>query len=256
MEDTLITAADEDLMLPAGWSENGDFFDLESWGGENGGGSDEDEAPTTGSEDVGGEQSAEDEHTEEPVQEPEVKSSRKVRVRFNHSDELADIDAMTDEELAAHIQKSKAYDRDRFRKLYNDQIDKGMTPELARLAAAGEVGQSYSLEDDPAPEAGKATIPERDVAAEMAQLKALYPGFTEMPDEVAKAYASGAPLLTAYVAYREKQSAKAAEELRKENEILKQNAAAAAKAPVRGVAGGEKAQSKPDYLLEGFDSDW
>ena len=94
---------------------------------------------------------------------------------------------------------------------------------------------------------------------EVNQLKALYPDFKEMPDEVAVAVSNGANLLTAYLAYREKQTTKAAASLKKENEVLKQNAASAAKAPVRGVTGGGATNTKPQNdLLKGFDSygDW
>ena len=90
-------------------------------------------------------------------------------------------------------------------------------------------------------------------------MKALYPDFSEVPDEVARAYADGANLLTAYVAYREKQTSKTAASLKKENQVLKQNAASAAKAPVKGVTGGGATDTKPkNDLLAGFDAygDW
>ena len=44
----------------------------------------------------------------------------------------------------------------------------------------------------------------------MEQLKALYPDFKEVPDEVARAAAGGVPLLSAYLAYRDKQGEKTA----------------------------------------------
>lgn len=122
----------------------------------------------------------------------------------------------------------------------------------------------FDLEDpepqppEPQSEGGEAEAapPERDFVREVQQLKALYPDLQEMPDEVAKAAAEGADLLTAYVAYREKQTYEAAEVLRKENQVLKQNAAAAAKAPVRGITGGGAADTKPrSGLLAGFDDD-
>ena len=72
---------------------------------------------------------------------------------------------------------------------------------------------------------------------------------------MALAAAKGVPLLTAYQAYREKQSAKTAATLQKENRVLKQNAASAAKAPVRGVSGGGVEPKKVDNFLKGFDSD-
>ena len=106
------------------------------------------------------------------------------------------------------------------------------------------------------PPAPTVQTPTRDFVQEVQQLKALYPDFKEMPDEVAKAAANGANLLTAYLAYREKQTSKAAASLKKENEVLKQNAASAAKAPVKGVTGGGATNTKPQHkLLDGFDDD-
>ena len=137
-----------------------------------------------------------------------------------------------------------------------------MTPAAASLVAANEVGgKHYPLEDTTEPEkpstpAPTVQTPTRDFVQEVQQLKALYPDFKEMPDEVAKAAANGANLLTAYLAYREKQTSKAAASLKKENEVLKQNAASAAKAPVRGVTGGGATNTKPQHkLLDGFDDD-
>ena len=132
--------------------------------------------------------------------------------------------------------------------------------ELEQIAAELEADDvPFDLEDPQPPEeetAEEEPAPERDFVKEVQQLKALYPDFKEMPDEVAKAAVGGANLLTAYVAYREQQTRKAAETLEKENEVLRQNAAAAAKAPVRGITGGGAADTKPrNNLLVGFDED-
>lgn len=283
-EDTLMTTVsgeDDDIMLPSGWSEGDDIFAPESWSGAAqqadgsdaadeagetaaGDSSDGEDALTMGEEDGGEVQSAGDEETDTPdgAQAPETKTPRKLKLKVNHEEMEVDIDEMPDEELIAHIQKSKAYDaakeaenKRRYREIYQDQIDAGMTEAAAKMIAANEVdGKTYPLEDAPAAAAENAGQG-RDIATDVAQLKALYPDMKQVPDEVAKAYAGGVPLLTAYIAYRERQSAKAAQTLRRENEVLKQNAAAAAKAPVRGVSGGAKAQSKPDPMLAGFDSD-
>ena len=113
----------------------------------------------------------------------------------------------------------------------------------------GETPQAAEPISEPVP-------PERDFVKEVQQLKALYPDFREMPDTVARAVADGTNLLTAYVAYREQQTRQTAETLEKENAVLRQNAAAAAKAPVRGVTGGGAADTKPrNNLLVGFDED-
>lgn len=279
-----------DPMLPDGWSEGDDFFaDPSTWSGaKQSGQTDEaqsqeessmvdtgsEEALTTGETEETGGQSAEEE-TEDPTSgqtEATVKNSRILKLKVNHEDQEVDINSMSDEELIAALQKSRAFDamkdeqaKARFREVYQDQIDAGMTDALARMAAANACGgKTYSLEDTPeapdqptaAPAAPAPVKPVRDIAQEHQQLKELYPDVKEIPNEVARAVANGTNLLTAYVAYREKQTSKAAASLKKENEVLKQNAASAAKAPVKGVTGGGATNTKPkNDLIAGFDSD-
>ena len=139
------------------------------------------------------------------------------------------------------------------------EVDAAPT-ELEEIAAELEADDvPFDLEEAEEPQTADeapAPVPERDFVREVQQLKALYPDLQEMPDEVAKAAVGGANLLTAYVAYREQQTRKAAETLEKENEVLRQNAAAAAKAPVRGITGGGASDTKPrNNLLVGFDDD-
>ena len=93
----------------------------------------------------------------------------------------------------------------------------------------------------------------RDYAGEIRQLQRLYPEFKEMPDEVAHLAAEGESLLTAYAVWQGRQAQKAAEQYREENRVLKQNAAAAAKAPVRGSGGGTSRQGRSDFE-RGFES--
>lgn len=218
-------------------------------------------------------QNADEETEEAPAdgqEQAEVKPSRKLKLKVNHKEEELDIDAMSDEDLVALLQKGRAYDsmRDaenkrRYREVYQEQVDAGMTEAVARMAAqAAAGGKTYALTDEEEPPAEKEaeqpasvqTTPARDFAMEVAQLRALYPDFKETPDEVAKAVAKGVPLLSAYLAYREKESSKTAAALKRENDVLKQNAAAAAKAPVKGVTGGGKSTpEKKDPFVEGFD---
>ena len=87
----------------------------------------------------------------------------------------------------------------------------------------------------------------RDLGAEVRQLQRLYPDFKEMPDEVAHLAAQGESLLTAYAVWQGQQAQKAAQELREENRVLKQNASAAARAPVKGVSGGTAKQRLSDF---------
>ena len=289
-EDELMipTPEEEDAaFLPDGWQEGDDFFaDPSTWSGSSQktgqsietqteeesteDGMETEEVPTTDQTEETADQSAEQEAEEQSGQTEEpAKRSRILKLKVNHEDQEVDIESMTDDELIAALQKSRAFDamkdeqaKARYREVYHEQVAEGMTPAAAKMVAANEVGgKNYPLEDTAEPEkpstpAPTVQAPTRDFVQEVQQLKALYPDFKEMPDEVAKAAANGANLLTAYLAYREKQTSKAAASLKKENEVLKQNAASAAKAPVKGVTGGGATNTKPQHkLLDGFDDD-
>jgi hypothetical protein len=285
-EDELTTInyeTEDESFLPDGWQDGDDFFaDPSTWSGaaQQTGQSEEtqseeestevdmetEEALTTGEPEETDGQSAEQETEETSGQTEEtVKRSRILKLKVNHEDQEVDIESMTDDELIAALQKSRAFDalkdeqaKARYREVYHEQVAEGMTPAAAKLVAANEVGgKNYPLEDTAEPEKPSNPVaPERNFVAEVEQLKALYPEFKEMPDEVAKSVANGANLLTAYIAYREKQNSKAAASLKKENEVLKQNAASAAKAPVKGVTGGGATNTKPTHdILKGFDDD-
>lgn len=283
-EDELKTTgadAEDDAFIPDGWKEGDDFFaDPSTWTG-NAAADETPDAPD-GTESTGPEPGSEEapttgdaEETEGPSAEPEteepasgqteeaVPSPRILKLRVNHGDQEVDVNSMSDEELIEVLQKAKAFDAnkerqatEKYRQVYQDQVDAGMTEAAARMIAANECGgKTYSLTDEADAGADEAP-PERDFVQEVQQLKALYPDFKETPDEVALAVADGMNLLTAYVAFREKQTQKAAAALKKENAVLKHNAASAAKAPVKGVTGGGATDTKPkNGLLEGFDSD-
>ena len=288
---TIPVPEEEDAaFLPDGWQEGDDFFaDPSTWSGASQktgqsietqteeesteDGMETEEVLTTDQTEETADQSAEQETEEQSGQTEEpVKRSRILKLKVNHEDQEVDIESMTDDELIAALQKSRAFDalkdeqaKARYREVYHEQVSEGMTPAAARLVAANEVGgKNYPLEDTAEPEKPSTPAPTvqtqtRDFVQEVNQLKALYPDFKEMPDEVAVAVSNGANLLTAYLAYRDKQTTKAAASLKKENEVLKQNAASAAKAPVRGVTGGGATNTKPQNdLLKGFDSygDW
>ena len=246
-EDELTTInyeAEDDAFIPDGWSEGDDFFaDPITWSGasQQTGQSEEtqteeesteveestEEVLTTDETEETEGQSAERETEEQSGQTEEpVKRSRILKLKVNHQDQEVDIESMTDDELIAALQKSRAFDalkdeqaKARYREVYHEQVSEGMTPAAARLVAANEVGgKNYPLEDTVEPEkpstpAPTATQPTRDFMSEVEQLRAVYPDFKEMPNEVAKAVANGANLLTAYVAYREKQTSKAAASL-------------------------------------------
>lgn len=109
---------------------------------------------------------------------------------------------------------------------------------------------------DPAP---VATPPQRDYTAEAGELLSIRPQLRnqQLPDEVIQMVAAGKTMKDAYLEYEAKQQTAETERLRKENQILKQNAEAAARAPVAGTAGGGSTNQKAeDPFLVGFNSDY
>lgn len=118
------------------------------------------------------------------------------------------------------------------------------------VTSAGDTGSVETKPETPAA---------RDFEAEVRELWSRRPDLkgTTIPSEVAAAAANGQNLTLAYLAYEAKQAKAEAETLRKENEIYKQNAASAAKAPVKPVTGGGATDTKPKDPFEvGFDSGW
>ena len=277
--------------LPDGWDGESDIFtdsgelnadafvsdatqeELAEPTEENETGADEAEALTMGDEAEEADQSADDETEDsqpDGAEQTEVKTSRKLTLKVNHGIEELDINSMSDEDLIALLQKGRAFDamksseaKAKYKATYDAQVEAGMTEGVARLVAKDAAGGDYSLNDEAEPkqadqsaEPEKTHIPVRDFAAEVTQLKALFPKVEEIPDEVLNVAATkDISVVTAYLAYRENESAKAAESLKKENAILKQNAASAAKAPVKGVTGGGASADKVDYFMKGFESD-
>lgn len=278
---------DIEPLLPDGWKEGDDLFagledqdavpGLSDGADEaaldsllNGGSQSEDPAPTTSGE-SGNEPNAGDGSTDTGTDGGQAgqKSSRKLTLKVNHQVEEIDVGAMSDEDLAALLQKGRAFDQMKeaeskrtYREVYQQQIDEGQTEAVAKLVAKDAVnGKVYSLTDDEEQEgdagaaSSKPAAQGRDFKAEVDQLRALYPDFKEMPNEVALAVSKGANLLTAYLAYREKQGRQAAATLKRENQVLKQNAASAAKAPVKGVTGGNNGPAKEeDIFSKAFDA--
>lgn len=115
--------------------------------------------------------------------------------------------------------------------------------------------------DAPAPDPRPAPVAptDRDFQAEAGELIRIRPNLhgKQLPDEVVQAAAAGKPLVAAYLDYEAKQNTAELEKLRKENQIYKQNAEAAARAPVAGTSGGGETDTKPsDPFLEGFNSGW
>lgn len=129
-----------------------------------------------------------------------------------------------------------------------DMVDRRFTPQQRQTPTTEPAGETA------------AKAPTRDFAAEIAMLKAARPDLMgkQLPVEVVKACTEGEHpkhLMVAYAEYEAAQQKAEADRLRHENEVLRQNAAAAARAPVKGATGGGPADSKPeDDFLKGFDS--
>ena len=78
----------------------------------------------------------------------------------------------------------------------------------------------------------------------------------ELPEEVVQVCIGGQTLQEAYSGYAARQRQEA-DALRKENRILRQNAKAAAKAPIRGISRGGSVPARPeDAFLKGFQAEW
>lgn len=281
---------EEEALLPSGWQEGNDFFDTEHWG-ESAEPADEqaqetaeetvteeetgtDDAPTTGEEDGATDQSAVEETGGKPSGQTETaeKPARILKLKVNHEDREVNITDMTDDDLRTQLQKAAAFDalkdeqtKAKYRQIVQDQISAGMTKEIAELVASSACnGKSYTLEDEsPTPEEAPKqehtttpAAPARDWNADVARLAQLRPDVKELPVEVHQAWLNGEDLVTAYLLHENRalRGSKAAVE--KETKVLKQNAASAAKAPVRGVTGGGATNTKPESdFLKGFDSD-
>lgn len=135
-------------------------------------------------------------------------------------------------------------------------VDEGVHEEVARDMA----DRKFAPKQDAAPVAPAEEKPTRDFAAEISMLKAARPDLMgkQLPAEVIKACTdekNPKHLMLAYAEYEMAQQKAEAEKLRKENEVLKQNAASAARAPVSGTSCGGAVDPEPeDDFLKGFNS--
>ena len=97
--------------------------------------------------------------------------------------------------------------------------------------------------------------PARDYAAEAAELLKLRPALRGMPlpDDVARAAVEqDVPLLQAYLDHELREAEAEAARLREENRVYRQNAEAARRSPVQGVAGTGGDEQAGDPFLAGF----
>ena len=141
-------------------------------------------------------------------------------------------------------------------------VDSAGVPERIAKAVVAQEMQSRSAAPAAAPQTTPAAqaAPVRNPQAEVAELLAAKPELygKPLPQEVLVAAQSGKNLLVAYTEYEATKSHSEAERLRIENNIHKQNAANAAKAPIKGVSigGAAKDKSGEDDFLRGFNSDY
>lgn len=134
-----------------------------------------------------------------------------------------------------------------------DYVDRMMQRGAAKAPEAAPEAPQEEPEQNTAPEHH-----ERRIQDEAQELIVARPDLKtkQLPMEVIEAWRGGENLLNAYNKYEARQKEAENQKLKKENNILKQNAAAAAKAPVKGVGGGAPTDTEPeDPFLEGFDSD-
>lgn len=310
---------DDDTMLPVGWAEGDDIFDMDSWtgGGEQADASDEaaETEPTEAEEDFTLEKFLTNEtppseegsagDTEEATttgETEETPTPRKLKfgatIDHNHQDVELDESELPTIYQKAHVtdrvqqklakmtpvyEKSErmarmlGYDSveamlDAAEKSYTDSEVERLTsenvhPEVARDMVTRRIHERESTapSEEPAGESPVETPPAeekpegRNFRAEVTELLRAFPKLRgqQLPQEVVdEAVKNGTPLVTAYSNYKEKADEAEKKALRKEKNTLKQNADAAARAPVRGVSKGGPTDTKADDpFLKGFNSD-
>ena len=287
---------EEDVMMPDGYGTGDDFFADEWTGQdadaqpepeqESEPEKPKEDAPTT-------EQTEEDHEAQEPEAETPEDAPRRLRFKARVDREDMDVD-IGEDEVPALYQLAKAGERwkaknDTMRQQveHYEQIAKGMgyatVDEMIQKTAEGykaakvqelmEQGTPQTIAEDyvdrmmqreaakapdPEPEEPTPEAHERNIQAEAQELIVARPDLKtrQLPMEVVEAWRNGENLLNAYNRYEARQKEAENQKLKKENNILKQNAAAAAKAPVKGVTGGAPTDTEPeDPFLKGFDSD-
>lgn len=287
---------EEDVMMPDGYGTGDDFFADEWTGQDADAQPEpeqdaepekpEEDAPTT-------EQPEEDHEAQEPEAETPEDAPRRLRFKARVDREDMDVD-IGEDEVPALYQLAKAGERwkaknDTMRQQveHYEQMAKGMgyatVDEMIQKTAEGykatkvqelmEQGTPQTIAEDyvdrmmqreaakapdPEPEEPTPESHERNIQAEAQELIVARPDLKmqQLPMEVVEAWRNGENLLNAYNRYEARQKEAENQKLKKENNILKQNAAAAAKAPVKGVTGGAPTDTEPeDPFLKGFDSD-
>ena len=132
----------------------------------------------------------------------------------------------------------------------------GVSERVAKAVVEQEMAKRVPAQ----PAAQTKSIPERNPQTEVNELLQARPDLRgkQIPEEVLAAAVAGKNLLAAYTEYEARQTAAEQKRAQQEENIRKQNAANAAKAPVKGVASGgaPKNDGGEDAFLKGFNEDY
>jgi len=242
-------------------------------------------APTPGQEKADDADAAQPEAA--PTTEQASGGEDNKKLKFKARVDREDLDVEMDEsDLPAMYQKSQNHDRMSKRLSDADAEAKSLgfadvQDMLKRMAAARQESEVKRLTDDGVHEdvardlvQRKMSVPEqnkepaqeptrvqsrRDYQSEIQELTRAHPELVgkQLPDEVLREAMNGKNMSVAYAEYGMRQAQAEAESLRKQMAIHNQNAAAAARAPVKGTVGGGAPDTKPaDLFLQGFNSDY
>lgn len=134
----------------------------------------------------------------------------------------------------------------------------GVHEDVARDMAARKFAVQTPAERRTEKLEGAGDVPRRDFRGEVNELLNARPDLRgkQLPPEVVRAAAGGKPLMTALYEHEAGQARAEAQRLREENEIMRQNAANAARAPVSGTQGSGVENKPGDPFLKGFDEDY
>lgn len=185
----------------------------------------------------------------------------RMKARFTQQQaQLAGVEQLAKSLGYATVQEmvEKAANAYRDSEVKNLMDTEGVSERVAKAIVEQEMRGRSEVPAQPATPNPTQAAPARDTKAEVDQLLAVKPELRgkQMPPEVISAWTSGKNLLQAYTEYEAEKSRSEAERLRAENNIHKQNAANAAKAPVKSVSSGGATNPKgEDDFLRGFNSD-
>lgn len=184
----------------------------------------------------------------------------RMKARFTQQQaQLAGVEQLAKSLGYATVQEmvDKAANAYRDSEVKNLMDSEGVSERVAKAIVDQEMRGRSAAPTQPAAPNPTQAAPVRDTKAEVDQLLAVKPELRgkQMPPEVISAWTGGKNLLQAYTEYEAEKSRSEAERLRAENNIHKQNAANAVKAPVKSVSSGGATNPKgDDDFLRGFNS--